>query len=192
MFLIAGLGNPGDNYATTRHNVGFMVVDTLAARHSLSLKKKGYQSFYGVGRCCGKSAVMLKPQTFMNLSGASIASASKSLDIASGDLLVIHDEIDLPFGAVRVKVGGGHGGHNGLRNIHQALGCGSYIRVRVGVGRPPEGGDVANYVLRSFSVDERKYLSEVLLYATEVVEAVLMHGSQFAMCEYNGRNILNP
>jgi len=192
LFLIAGLGNPGEKYASTRHNVGFMVVDLLAARHSISLKKKGHQSFYGVGRCCGKSAVLLKPQTFMNLSGSSVASASKSLDIASGDLVVIHDEIDLPFGAVRVKVGGGHGGHNGLRNIHQALGDNSYIRVRMGVGRPPEGGDVANYVLKSFSGSEKKDLDDVLLYAAEVVEALLTHGDQYAMCEYNGRNILNP
>lgn len=192
MYLIAGLGNPGEKYRSTRHNVGFMVVDLLASRHCISLKKKGYQSHYGVGQCCGKSVVLLQPQTFMNLSGVSVASATKSLDIASRDLVVIHDEIDLPFGAVRVKIGGGHGGHNGLRNIHQTLGDNSYIRVRIGVGRPQEGADVANYVLRPFSSDEKKYLDEVLLYAAEVVEALLTHGEQYAMCEYNGRNILKP
>jgi len=192
LLLISGLGNPGEKYVTTRHNVGFMLVDLLAARSGISLKKKGHKAHYGVGRCCNRSVMLLQPQTFMNLSGESVASAIKSLDITSGDLIVIHDEIDLPFGAVRIKVGGGHGGHNGLRNIHQSLGDNSYVRVRIGVGRPPEGGDVANYVLKPFSGSEKKYLDEVLLYAAEVVEALLVHGEQYAMCEYNGRNVLKP
>ena len=186
MILIAGLGNPGDRYAQTRHNVGFMVVDHLAARHRIALKKKGYQALYGVGRYCGQEVLLLQPQTFMNLSGASVASAFKSLDVPSGDLVVVHDEIDLPFGVVRVKVGGGHGGHNGLRNIDQAIGCRDYVRVRVGVDRPPAGGDVAAYVLRSFSSAEKKELDTVLMYAAEVVEAVIDHGVQQAMCNLMG------
>ena len=192
MHLIAGLGNPGDRYVQTRHNVGFMVVDQLAARHLITLKSKGHQALYGVGRCSGREVLLLQPQTFMNLSGVSVASAFKSLDVSSGDLVVVHDEIDLPFGEVRVKVGGGHGGHNGLRNINQVIGTREYIRVRVGVDRPPAGGDVAAYVLRSFSSVEKKNLDKVLMYAAEVVEAVIDHGVQQAMCEFNGRNVLNP
>jgi PTH1 family peptidyl-tRNA hydrolase len=191
LYLIAGLGNPGERYAATRHNVGFMVVEKLAARCGVVLKKSGYQAKYGVGRCEGQEVLLLQPQTFMNLSGASVASAAKSLGVSSGDLVVVHDEIDLPFGVVRVKVGGGHGGHNGLRHINSALNDNAYVRVRVGVGRPPHGGDVADYVLRAFAAGEKKHLDEVLMYAAEVVEALLQHGDQFAMCEYNGRNILN-
>ncbi len=191
MYVIAGLGNPGEQYAQTRHNVGFMVIAQLAARYGIALKKKGHQAKYGMGRCEGQQVLLLQPQTFMNLSGVSVASATKSLDVSSGDLVVVHDEIDLPFGAVRVKVGGGHGGHNGLRNIHKALGDNSYVRVRVGVGRPPEGGDVANYVLRTFSTSEKKDLDEVLDYAAQIVETLLKDGVDQAMCEYNGRNILN-
>ena len=190
--VIAGLGNPGERYADTRHNIGFMVVDQLAVRHQIPLKKKGHQALYGVGRCGQHQVMLLQPQTFMNLSGASVASACKSLDVSSGDLVVVHDEIDLPFGEIRVKVGGGHGGHNGLRHIDQALATRDYIRVRVGIDRPPAGGDVAGYVLRSFSSSEKKQLDTVLGYAAEIVETILERGVQQAMCDYNGRNILNP
>ncbi|OQY19364.1 MAG: aminoacyl-tRNA hydrolase [Desulfobacteraceae bacterium 4572_35.1] len=192
MYLIAGLGNPGERYAKTRHNVGFMVVDELARRCGVALKKKGYQAKYGVGRCAGEEIILLQPQTFMNLSGASVASATKSLGVTPGDLVVVHDEIDLPFGIVRVKVGGGHGGHNGLRHINSSVGDSSYVRLRIGVGRPDHGGDVADYVLRPFRAEEKKDLDDVLEYAADAVEALLQHGTQYAMCEYNGRNILNP
>jgi len=190
--VIAGLGNPGERYAQTRHNVGFMVIDELAIRHQISLKKKGHQGLYGMGRCGGQQVMLLQPQTFMNLSGASVASACKSLDVSSGDLVVIHDEIDLPFGEVRIKQGGGHGGHNGLRHIDQALSTRDYIRVRVGVDRPPAGADVAAYVLKAFSASEKKQLNTVLMYAAEIVEAIVDQGLQKAMCNYNGRNVLNP
>jgi len=190
LYLVVGLGNPGERYAMTRHNVGFMVVDKLAQRCGIALKKSGYQAKYGVGCCAGREVTLLQPHTFMNLSGASVASASKSLGITSRDLVVVHDEIDLPFGVVRVKSGGGHGGHNGLRHINSSIGNGDYLRVRVGVGRPVHGSDVADYVLRSFSTSEKTNLDEVLVYAAGVVEALLQHGEQYAMCEYNGRNIL--
>lgn len=169
-----------------------MVVDQLAQRHRIALKKKGHQALYGVGRCGKQEVMLLQPQTYMNLSGASVTSALKSLDASSGDLVVVHDEIDLPFGEIRIKVGGGHGGHNGLRSIDQTLSTREYVRVRVGVDRPPAGGDVAAYVLRAFSSAEKKELDTVLLYAAEVVEMILSRGVQQAMCDYNGRNILNP
>ena len=122
MKLIVGLGNPGTQYAETRHNIGFMVAIHLAERAGIALKRKGYQGFYGVGRVAGEEAAILLPQTYMNRSGESVTPAYQSLGVTLGDLLVVHDEIDLAFGCLRIKNGGGHGGHNGLRSIGGALG----------------------------------------------------------------------
>ncbi|MBN2645917.1 MAG: aminoacyl-tRNA hydrolase [Desulfuromonadaceae bacterium] len=190
--IIAGLGNPGDRYQDTRHNVGFMVADLLAQRFGIALKKKSYQALCGQGRIGSQQVLILKPQTFMNLSGASIGSAIQSLGDSPGDLVVIHDEIDLPFGVVRLKSGGGHGGHNGLRHICSVLGSKEFIRVRVGVGRPPGAEDVASYVLRAFSAAEKKELDKVLDFAADAVVSLIDQGLQRAMCSVNGQNILNP
>jgi len=192
MKLVAGLGNPGERYAATRHNVGFMVVQRLAAAHGVALKKKIYQGLCGGGRVAGVEATLLLPQTFMNLSGISVGSACKSLGIGPGDLIVVHDEIDLPFGALRLKVGGGHGGHNGLRSICSVLGSADFMRLRVGVGRPPQGSDVAGYVLNPFSARERSDLDQVLAAATEALQTLLSQGSAAAMNEFNNRMFASP
>ena len=189
MKIVAGLGNPGGKYADTRHNVGFMVVDLLAQWAGMTLKKKGHQGIYAFGRMNGYETMLLQPQTFMNLSGASVASACAAADVNGPDVVIIHDEIDLPFGVVRVKTGGGHGGHNGLRHIIKLIGN-DFIRVRVGVDRPPAGGDAAAYVLRAFSAAEKKNLDKVLVHAAHAVEAVLREGPQHAMCEFNGQDVL--
>jgi PTH1 family peptidyl-tRNA hydrolase len=126
----------------------------------------------------------------MNLSGASVASACKASGSTGSDVVVIHDDVDLPFGVVRIKVGGGHGGHNGLRHIIQLVGN-DFVRVRVGVSRPPSGGDTAAFVLRAFSSDEKKNLSKVLVHAANAVDTVLRAGAQKAMCEFNGQDVLN-
>jgi PTH1 family peptidyl-tRNA hydrolase len=186
--LVVGLGNPGERYAETRHNIGCMVAVRAAARAGIALKRQGYQGLYGVGRLAGEEATVLLPQTFMNRSGASVAPACQSLGVAPGDLIVVHDEIDLPFGTLRIKVGGGHGGHNGLRSITAALGHGDFIRVRVGVGRPPAGGDVSGYVLSRFASAERQALPDLLDQAAAAVEAILTRGSAAAMNEFNGRD----
>lgn len=190
MKIVVGLGNPGTKYADTRHNIGFMVVDALAQTAQLPLKKKGHQARYAVGRLAGEEVMLMQPQTFMNLSGATVASACKACRAMGSDVVVIHDDIDLPFGVVRVKVGGGHGGHNGLRHIIQLVGN-DFIRVRVGVDRPPAGGDAAAFVLRAFSADEKKNLTKVLAHAANAVETVLLAGAQQAMCEFNGQDVLN-
>jgi len=187
--LIAGLGNPGAKYAATRHNIGFMVAEQLAVRHGISLKKKGYQGVYGVGRIDGVESTVLLPQTFMNLSGASVAAACKSLGIDPGDLIVIHDDIDLPFGALKIKTGGGHGGHNGIRSICGVLGSGNFVRVKVGVGRPPAGGDVAGYVLSTFCAAERAGLQNLVANSASAVEAILTSGALRAMNQFNNRDI---
>jgi len=189
--LVAGLGNPGSKYAATRHNVGFMVAEELAVRSGISLKRSGYQGIYGVGRAAGAETTILLPQTFMNLSGASVAAACKSLGVEPGDLIVIHDDIDLPFGALRIKLGGGHGGHNGIRSICSVLGRGDFVRVRVGVGRPPVGGDVAGYVLGPFGAAERGQLANALTNSAVAVETILARGVPQAMNEFNNRDIVN-
>ncbi|WP_225897385.1 aminoacyl-tRNA hydrolase [Desulfuromonas sp. AOP6] len=188
---MAGLGNPGSKYAGTRHNIGFLVVQKVAERASMSLKKSGHQAIYATGRVAGEEVTLLLPQTYMNLSGASVGSACRSLGAEPGDLIVVHDDIDLPFGALKIKQGGGHGGHNGIRHIRQVLGTGDFVRVKVGVGRPVPGGDVAGYVLSPFSPTERQGLDEVLENAAMAVEAVLEKGTERAMNEFNSRDTRN-
>jgi len=188
--LIVGLGNPGIEYAETRHNIGFMVASCLADRAGIALKRKGYQGLYGVGRIVGEEVTILLPQTFMNRSGASVAPACQSLGVELGDLIVVHDEIDLDFGALRIKIGGGHGGHNGLRSIAGALGETEYSRLRMGVGRPPAGGDVSRYVLSCFNSAERAQLREYIEKAADALEVLVQKGPQGAMNLYNNRDLL--
>ena len=190
MKLIVGLGNPGTQYAETRHNIGFMVVSHLAERAGIALKRKGYQGFYGVGRVAGEEVTILLPQTYMNCSGASVAPACQSLGVSPGDLIVVHDEIDLAFGCLRVKTGGGHGGHNGLRSIGGTLGENGYARLRMGVGRPPASGDVSGHVLSRFNATERISLQKYLEVASDALELLLREGAQEAMNSYNNREVL--
>ena len=184
-----GLGNPGEQYAATRHNVGYMVVQRLADVCGVSLKKKGFQGLYGTGRVAGENSTLLLPQTFMNLSGASVASAVKSLTVDLQDLIVVHDDIDQPYGSLRIRIGGGHGGHNGIRHIGQVLGVSDFTRIKVGVGRPQSGGDVSRYVLSGFASAERKTLGSLIEETVRAVESVVMKGPQLAMNEFNRREI---
>ncbi len=190
MKLLVGLGNPGDKYLATRHNIGFQVAEHIALRHRISVKKKGYQGIYGVGKVATHEATLLMPQTFMNCSGSSVNSAYRSLGIDPGDLVVIYDDLDLPFGRLRVKTGGGHGGHNGLRDIISALGCKDFVRLRVGIGRP-EHGDVTRHVLSRFSTNEKKLLPQLLDVSAEATEKVLLSGTTEAMNLFNSYNLLD-
>ena len=185
MKLVVGLGNPGDKYADTRHNIGFRVVELLAERAGITLKKSGYQGLYGVGRLAGEEVTLLLPQTFMNKSGASVGSACKSLGVDPGDLIVIHDDIDLNFGILKIKAGGGHGGHNGIRHIKEVLGTGDFIRVKAGVGRGNERSDVSDHVLSRFNAAERKRLENFLAGTVEAVEKIIASSVQEAMNAYN-------
>ena len=190
MKLIVGLGNPGPEYAATRHNIGFMVVACLAEKNQIVLKRSGYQGVFGFGRVVGAETTVLLPQTYMNRSGASVASACQSLGVEPGDLIVVHDEIDLDYGCLKIKVGGGHGGHNGLRSINAALGVTNYNRLRVGIGRPIGNSDVSDYVLSRFATVERKHLKDYIEKAAEALEVILLKGSQEAMNKYNKRNLM--
>jgi peptidyl-tRNA hydrolase, PTH1 family len=188
--LVVGLGNPGDEYAGTRHNIGFMVLREVADCWGLALKKKGHQGLYAVGRVAAQEVTLLLPQTFMNLSGTSVGSAFRALGVSTDSLIVVHDDIDQPFGALKIKVGGGHGGHNGIRHICQILGTGDFVRIKLGVGRPQPGGDVARYVLRTFNAEEKKTLTSLVEQAARSVESVLEQGAPVAMNEFNRRDLI--
>ncbi len=187
MKLIAGLGNPGERYAQTRHNIGFRVVELLSDRFGLSLKKKGHQAFYGTGQYAGQEVTLLLPQTFMNLSGASVGSACRSLGAAPSDLIVVHDDVDLDFGVLKIKSGGGHGGQNGVRHIREVLGTGDFVRVKVGIGRPVGDKDVAGYVLSRFNTAERQQLDTVIAGVADAVEFILDKGVLSAMNTFNNK-----
>jgi peptidyl-tRNA hydrolase, PTH1 family len=179
MWLVVGLGNPGREYADTRHNIGFMVIDELARRWKLS----GWRSKFGGEVAQEKDIVVLKPQEYMNLSGAAVQ-RTKAFYKAE-QIVVVHDEIDLPFGKLRVKVGGGHGGHNGLRSIIENIG-GEFIRVRCGVGKPQQGKDrVVGHVLGGFSKSEREELPFLVGGAGDAVELIMDKGPTAAMNKVN-------
>lgn len=190
MKLIVGLGNPGSKYEGTRHNIGFMIARRLAEQSEIALKRQGHQGIYGVGRIAGIETMILLPQTFMNISGSSVSSAFKSLGIPPGDLIVIHDDIDLPFSRLRLRIGGGHGGHNGIRSIAATLGTADFCRLKIGIGRP-QAGEVADYVLGNFDAPERQQLPELLDLAVQVIEKIATHGSAAAMNEFNKQQVLS-
>lgn len=179
--LIVGLGNPGPQYEKTRHNVGFMVADALAGRigGAFSSHKKS-NSDVVQARLGSRSVIIAKPRTFMNLSGQPVAALARFFSIEPANIVVVHDELDIDFGALRLKLGGGEGGHNGLRSISQHLSTKDYLRVRVGVGRPPGRMDPASFVLKPFSAAERKDLGVVVEEAADAAELLLSAGLEAA------------
>ena len=179
--LVVGLGNPGPAYVGNRHNVGFLVVDELADRAGGG-RFKSHKANADVlsGRLGGRPIVLAKPRTYMNLSGGPVAGLCRFFKVSPASLIVIHDELDVPFDAVRLKLGGGDNGHNGLRSISQSLGTRDYHRVRVGIGRPPGRMDPADFVLRDFSLVERKELTFVIDKAADAVSALLSNGLEAA------------
>ncbi len=184
-WLIAGLGNPGPEYAGNRHNAGFMVADLLAARAGARFKRDRARAEVAVGRLAGVPVTLGKPKTFMNLSGGPVASLRSFYKIPPDRIVVVHDELDLPFAAIRLKLGGGDNGHNGLRSVTAAIGTREYYRVRLGIGRPTGRLDAADYVLRDFSVTERKLLPEVLGRAADAVQVLLSGGLAAAQNEFH-------
>ncbi len=188
-FLVVGLGNPGKEYAGNRHNVGFMVADLLASRVGGKFgRAKRAHTDVAEGRLGfgGPKLVLLKPLTYMNLSGGPVASLAQFFKVPVTNVIAVHDELDVPFGQVRVKRGGGEGGHNGLRSMSKSLGSKEYARVRVGISRPPGRQDPADYVLADFSSSERKELDFLVDRAADVVEAVITEGVEWAQNKYHG------
>jgi PTH1 family peptidyl-tRNA hydrolase len=187
MKIIVGLGNPGRKYERTRHNAGFLAVEELARGLRFDLSQEKYHAIVGKGRIGGEDTLLAKPQTFMNGSGRSVGAILRYTNAAVGDLIVAHDELDLPLGAVRVKIGGGHGGHNGLRSIIEHTGSAQFIRVRIGIGRPAPGMDAADYVLSPFLPAEKKAAQEAVVLAAEAAKAIILDGVTKAMNAFNKR-----
>ena len=191
MRLIVGLGNPGDRYASTRHNIGFMALDRIAQAYGIAVGKKGFQSLHGSGKVGECKVILVKPQTFMNRSGEAVGEVAAYFRISPCDMLVIYDDIDLPFGRLRVRGGGGSGGQRGMASIISTLGTDEFPRVRVGIGRP-EGGDVSGYVLSAFNSDERKVLDTVVGRVADAVETFCVSGVIEAMDRFNdGSDVVN-
>lgn len=184
-WLVVGLGNPGPAYAGNRHNAGFMVVDELATRLGVRLKRDRSRAFVAAGRLGGQPVTLAEPMTFMNVSGGPVASLRNFYKVPADRVLMIHDELDLPFGTVRLKLGGGDNGHNGLRSVSSSLGTKDYLRLRVGIGRPPGRMDPADFVLRDFSAAERKELAEVIGRSADAAEALIASGLAAAQNEFH-------
>lgn len=176
LWLVVGLGNPGPSYAKNRHNAGFMVLDVLAARAGGRFKSHRSRTDVLEGRLAGARAVLAKPRSFMNESGGPVKGLCDFYKAPVERLVVVHDELDIPFGVIRLKRGGGDNGHNGLRSITKSLGTRDYLRVRFGVGRPPGRMDPAAFVLKDFSAAERKDLDLEADRAADAVEALISDG----------------
>ena len=184
--LVVGLGNPGPEYEHTRHNLGFLVVDVLAERLGARIKpQKGMRALVAEARDGDARIILAKPTTFMNASGAAVAELARYFKIAPADVVVVHDELDLPVAALKVKQGGGDAGHNGLKDITKALGTNGYARVRIGIGRPLAMIDSATYVLQPFDPPEEERLPAVLDRAADSIACLVRDGIQSAMAEFN-------
>jgi PTH1 family peptidyl-tRNA hydrolase len=188
-YVIAGLGNPGPSYQWTRHNAGFLFLDRLSHLENISMNRKAFSGVTGEWKHDDTRLILLKPQTFMNLSGKSVMQALQFHKLPLSHLIVVHDDLDLPFGAVRLKQGGGHGGHNGLRSIMEQLGRGEFTRLRIGIGRPPHG-DTSGYVLGNIPPAEMEALPRILDGGIEMLEMLLDEGLPKAMSMYNNKNYL--
>ncbi|WP_184544742.1 aminoacyl-tRNA hydrolase [Streptosporangium becharense] len=175
-WLVVGLGNPGPEYAGNRHNAGFMVLDELAARAGGRFKAHRSRAEVLEGRLAGVPAVLAKPLSFMNLSGGPVKALADFYKVDPARVVVVHDELDIPYGALRAKLGGGDNGHNGLKSITRSLATKDYLRVRFGIGRPPGRMDAAAYVLRDFATAERKDLAFLVDRAADVVESLIKVG----------------
>lgn len=200
-WLVVGLGNPGPQYAGNRHNVGQMVLDELARRAGASFSSKGggvlsrrpqaatAETRLGTlpGGAPGPRAVLAKPSTYMNTSGGPVAALARYYDVPPERVVMVHDELDIPFGEIRLKIGGGEGGHNGLRDTTKALGTKEYLRVRVGVGRPPGRMDAADFVLRDFAKPEQKDLPWLVDAAADAVELLATEGLERAQLRFHTR-----
>jgi PTH1 family peptidyl-tRNA hydrolase len=182
--VIVGLGNPGVRYQWSRHNVGFQVADRLAERFSILISIRRFKAFYGKGRIDSEEVVLVKPLTYMNRSGEAVKQIVDFFHARLEDLMVVHDDLDLSFGKLRFKRRGGDGGHQGVRSVIERVGGGNFIRLKVGVGRPPKGMAPADYVLSSFDEKERPHLEKIVLRAAESIELMLSEGIEAAMSRY--------
>ena len=185
MKLLAGLGNPGPRYADTRHNIGFWVLERLAQRHDIPLRRRSRGALYGQGDIGGQRVTLVLPQTFMNASGHPVASHGSYLDIPLGDILVVYDDVDLDLGRIRLRAKGSAAGHKGLQSVIDCLGDGAFPRLRFGIGPVPPRWDTADFVLSPFRPDESPVVEDRLIVAVQAVECWLGQGIEAAMNEFN-------
>ena len=184
MFLIAGLGNPEDIYKNTRHNIGFLVIDEIAKGLTTSIiNKSNFQSEL----LKTSDKLLAKPQTFMNKSGQSIISIAQYYNIENENIIIIHDDLDLDFGTIKFKLGGGHGGHNGLKSIDSHIGK-DYIRVRIGIGKPDDKSQISNYVLSNFSKEEMTYLEEIITHTIKAIDSILVQSLEEVKSKYTRKS----
>lgn len=186
MYCIVGLGNPEKKYENTRHNIGFDVIDALAEKYSIAVRERGFKALFGKGVIDGQRVILVKPQTYMNLSGESVREVTDYYKIdAEEELIVISDDISLETGAIRIREKGSAGGHNGLKNIIQHLGTENFKRIRMGVGEKPKEWDLVDYVLGHFSEEERKQMDKSTAEAVQAVEVMMTEGADAAMNAFN-------
>jgi len=187
---VVGLGNPGKTYSKTRHNVGFMVVDKVSDAFSIALEKQKFDTRFGIGSINSVKIVLAKPMAYMNRSGPQVQNIAGYFRILCEDMLVVHDDIDLAFGRLKIKEKGGDGGHKGVRSIIDAFGGGDFTRLRIGVGRPDAENDAADYVLGKFTLEERKVLSQIITTAKDAIVTILCKGTKEGMNRFNDKRIL--
>ena len=192
MKIIVGLGNPGVHYQWTRHNVGFRVVDQLSEVQRIPICFRRFKAHYGIGRIHSQDVVLVKPLTFMNLSGEAVRKIANTFSVEKEDLIVVHDDLDLALGRLRVKRKGGDGGHQGVRSIIEAMGGNTFLRLKVGIGRPPRGVDPADYVLSSFVEEDELEIRSTLSKAAETIEVILSEGVDAAVNQLQKKVTTRP
>lgn len=192
MKIIVGLGNPGTQYQMNRHNVGFQVVDRLAKLNRIPIRTKRFKSLYGTGWIDFQQVILSKPMTFMNRSGEAVKKAADFFRLAMEDLVVVHDDLDLPFGRLRFKRRGGDGGHQGVRSVIDAMGGNNFLRLKIGIGRPPAGMESADYVLGVFDKNEQLSLNQILSEAADCLTVMLREGLEKAMNQFQKKSSLCP
>ena len=185
MYLIVGLGNPESEYANTRHNMGFNVINEISDKCNINVSKSKFDALYGMGEIQGKKVILVKPQTYMNLSGESIIKFKKFYKISNKEIIIIYDDIDLDVGDIRLKPKGGAGTHNGMKSVIQNLNTEDFIRVRVGIGAPEHKEDMINYVIGAIPKREKEILNEGVKKAAESVIEILQNGIDVAMNKFN-------
>ncbi|MFO8047514.1 MAG: aminoacyl-tRNA hydrolase [Desulfosudaceae bacterium] len=185
-YLVAGLGNPGKKYALTRHNIGFMVIDKLVEKSSLNLDKKKFDAVFGTGTLGGNKVLLAKPMAFMNNSGQPLLALARYFKVPAGQMIIIHDDIDLAWGRIKIKTDGGHGGHKGIQSIMETFGLNNFTRVRIGIDHPGESDRVVGHVLGKLTTSETVAAGRIITMAREAVITILEKGEKVAMDQIHG------
>jgi PTH1 family peptidyl-tRNA hydrolase len=191
LYCLVGLGNPGSQYKLTRHNAGFLVIDKIAEQNTMGVNKKGFNSLYGEAILGDCKVLLVKPQTYMNLSGEAVYQVIDYYKIAVDKILIIYDDLDLPLGAIRVRLSGSSGGHKGLGSIINTLGTDKLPRLKIGIGRPANDLSIIDYVLTPFSKEEQQIIKPCIIRGAEAATCFVIEGSQYVMNHFNQKSASN-